>query len=124
MAAVFVGIMWSFMGGQDNTWISPMLASLFIVWSIAQAASFKTGMVEWLANGLGDAKLHTYREKASTASQFVIELLTSGLDDNNKFKLHLIKSIPYFRYLIMGSVLLLIMRYRPGGIIPEKVRHS
>jgi hypothetical protein len=25
-----------------------------------------------LANGLGDAKLHTYREKASTASQFVI----------------------------------------------------
>ena len=71
-AAVFVGIMWSFMGGQDNTWISPMLASLFIVWSIAQAASFRTGMVEWLANGLGDAKLHTYREKASTASQFAI----------------------------------------------------
>ncbi|MGY8745122.1 MAG: hypothetical protein ACKVG2_01045 [Candidatus Poseidoniales archaeon] len=72
MAVVFVGLMWSFMGGQDNTWISPMLASLFIVWSIAQAASFRTGMVEWLANGLGDAKLHTYREKASTASQFVI----------------------------------------------------
>ena len=72
MAAVFVGIMWSFTGGQDNTWISPMLASLFIVWSIAQAASFRTGMVEWLANGLGDAKLHTYREKASTASQFAI----------------------------------------------------
>ncbi|SVC23122.1 uncharacterized protein METZ01_LOCUS275976, partial [marine metagenome] len=30
----------------------------------------------------------------------------------------------YFRYLIMGSVLLLIMRYRPKGILPEKVRHS
>ena len=72
MAAVFVGVMWSFMGGNDNTWISPMLASLFIVWSIAQAASFRTGMVEWLANGLGDAKLHTYKEKASTASQFAI----------------------------------------------------
>ena len=49
-----------------------MLASLFIVWSIAQAASFRTGMVEWLANGLGDAKLHTYQEKISTASQIVI----------------------------------------------------
>tara|TARA_B100000767_G_scaffold272037_1_gene298885 strand:+ start:1015 stop:2250 length:1236 start_codon:yes stop_codon:yes gene_type:complete len=72
VAAVSVGIMWSFMGGKDNNWISPMLASLFIVWSIAQAASFRTGMVEWLANGLGDAKLHTYREKASTASQFAI----------------------------------------------------
>ena len=72
VAAVLVGVMWSFTGGQDNTWISPVLASLFIVWSIAQAASFRTGMVEWLANGLGDAKLHTYKEKASTASQFAI----------------------------------------------------
>jgi len=72
VAAVLVGVMWSFTGGQDNTWVSPVLASLFIVWSIAQAASFRTGMVEWLANGLGDAKLHTYKEKASTASQFAI----------------------------------------------------
>ena len=62
--------------------------------------------------------------EAAPASQYVIEIFTSGLDDDNKFKLHLIKSIPYFRYLIMGSVLLLIMRYRPGGILPEKIRHS
>ena len=62
--------------------------------------------------------------EAAPASQYMIDLLTSGLGDDNKFKLHLIKSIPYFRYLIMGSVLLLIMRYRPGGILPEKVRHS
>ena len=72
MAAVIVGLLWSFTGGNDNGWISPALASLFIVWSIAQAASFRTGMVEWLANGLGDAKLHTYQEKISTASQVVV----------------------------------------------------
>ena len=47
-----------------------------------------------------------------------------NLDDENFFKVHLINSVPYFRYLIMGSVLLLIMRYRPKGILPEKVRHS
>lgn len=72
MAAVIVGLLWSFTGGNDNGWISPALASLFILWSIAQAASFRTGMVEWLANGLGDAKLHTYQEKISTASQVVV----------------------------------------------------
>ena len=72
MAAVIVGLLWSFTGGNDNGWISPALASLFIIWSIAQAASFRTGMVEWLANGLGDAKLHTYQEKISTASQVVV----------------------------------------------------
>ena len=49
-----------------------MMASLYIVWSIAQAASLRTGIVEWLANGLGDAKLHTYQEKISTASQIVV----------------------------------------------------
>lgn len=72
IASTIVGMLWSGLGGNSNPWISPMLASLFIVWSIAQAASFRTGMVEWLANGLGDAKLHTYKEKASTASQFAI----------------------------------------------------
>lgn len=72
IAAVIVGLLWSLTGGNDNGWISPALASLFIVWSIAQAASFRTGMVEWLANGLGDAKLHNYQEKISTASQVVV----------------------------------------------------
>ena len=72
MAAVIVGLLWSFTGGNDNGWISPALASLFIVWSIAHAASSRTGMVEWLANGLGDAPLHTYQEKISTASQVVV----------------------------------------------------
>ena len=72
IASVLVGLFWSISGGNDNIWISPVLASLFIVWSIAQAASFRTGMVEWLANGLGDAKLHTYQEKISTASQVII----------------------------------------------------
>ena len=62
--------------------------------------------------------------EAAPASQYLIEILTVILNDENKFKLHLIDSVPYFRYLIMGSVLLLIMRYRPKGILPEKVRHS
>ena len=62
--------------------------------------------------------------EAAPVSQFLIENLTSGLDKDNKFKLHLLDSIPYFRYLIMGSILLLIMRFRPKGILPEKIRYS
>ena len=71
LALVITGIMWSLFG-QKNEWIVTLLASLFVVWSITQARSFRTGMVEWFSNGLGDAKLHTYREKLSTASQIVI----------------------------------------------------
>ena len=41
--------------------------------------------------------------------------------EGNAIKIHLINSVPYFRYLMMGIGLLLIMRYRPKGIIPEKI---
>jgi branched-chain amino acid transport system permease protein len=32
----------------------------------------------------------------------------------------LIESVPYFRYLMMGIGLLLVMRYKPEGLLPEK----
>ena len=62
--------------------------------------------------------------EAAPASQFIINIFTSGMEENNPIKNHLLDSIPYFRYLIMGLILLLIMRYRPKGILPEKVRYS
>ena len=43
------------------------------------------------------------------------------MSDVNALKVHLIQSVPYFRYLMMGLGLLLIMRYRPKGILPEKI---
>jgi len=52
---------------------------------------------------------------------FIINLFTSQLADTNAIKLHLINSIPYFRYLMMGLGLLLVMRYRPKGLLPEKI---
>ena len=55
---------------------------------------------------------------------FIINQITYGLDSYNPLKIHLINSVPYFRYLFMGITLLLIMRYRPKGILPEKIRHS
>ena len=61
--------------------------------------------------------------EAAPMSLFLINILTSGLAETNQFKNHLINSVPYFRYLIMGIGLLLIMRYRPRGILPEKVKH-
>ena len=59
--------------------------------------------------------------EAAPIALFLINLFTSGLADTNTFKLHLIDSVPYFRFLMMGIGLLLIMRYRPKGILPEKI---
>ena len=60
--------------------------------------------------------------EAAPVALYLVNFFTS-VGEINPFKTHLIKSIPYFRYLIMGMALLLIMRYRPKGIIPEKIKH-
>ena len=59
--------------------------------------------------------------EAAPISLFLINLLTVGLPEAHELKVHLIDSVPYFRYLMMGMGLLLIMRYRPKGILPEKI---
>ena len=59
--------------------------------------------------------------EAAPIALFLINFFTSHLSDTNAIKLHLIDSVPYFRFLMMGIGLLLIMRYRPKGIIPEKI---
>ena len=61
--------------------------------------------------------------EAAPIALFLINLFTSGLEETNALRLHLIESIPYFRFLMMGIGLLLIMRYRPKGILPEKIKH-
>jgi branched-chain amino acid transport system permease protein len=59
--------------------------------------------------------------EAAPIALFLINLFTARLADTHSFKIHLIESVPYFRYLMMGMGLLLIMRYRPKGILPEKI---
>ena len=54
--------------------------------------------------------------EAAPIALFLINFFTSGLEETNAFRVHLVNSIPYFRFLMMGVGLLLIMRYRPKGI--------
>ena len=59
--------------------------------------------------------------QAAPMSLFLINFLTVYLPETNELKIHLINSAPYFRFLIIGIGLLVIMRYRPQGILPEKI---
>ena len=59
--------------------------------------------------------------QAAPMSLFLINFFTSNLPETNEIKIHLINSAPYFRFLIIGIGLLIIMRYRPQGILPEKI---
>ena len=59
--------------------------------------------------------------EAAPIALFLINFFTAGMSETHALKLHLIESVPYFRFLMMGLGLLLIMRYRPKGILPEKI---
>ena len=59
--------------------------------------------------------------QAAPMALFLIGFFTVHLPETNELKIHLINSAPYFRFLIIGIGLLLIMRFRPQGIIPEKI---
>ena len=59
--------------------------------------------------------------EAAPIALFLINLFTSHLPETNAIKAHLIESAPYFRFLLVGIGLLMIMRYRPKGILPEKI---
>jgi len=52
--------------------------------------------------------------------QFLMVILTSGLADDSALKLHLMDSVAHMRLLTMGLLLLLVLRFSPRGLIPEK----
>jgi branched-chain amino acid transport system permease protein len=59
--------------------------------------------------------------EAAPIALFLINFFTAGMSETHALKVHLVESVPYFRFLMMGLGLLLIMRYRPKGILPERI---
>ena len=51
---------------------------------------------------------------------WALELLTSGMAEDNALRMHLIDSAAHMRLLTMGVVLLLVLRFSPKGLLPEK----
>lgn len=52
--------------------------------------------------------------------QGLMQLLTYGMADDSGLKAHLLDSVAHMRLLTMGLVLLLVLRFSPRGLIPEK----
>jgi len=52
--------------------------------------------------------------------QFLLQLVTAGMADGSPIKDHLIHSAAHMRLLTMGLILLLVLRFSPRGLIPER----
>ncbi len=53
-------------------------------------------------------------------AQGLVALITAGMADGNWLKAHLIDSVQHMRLLTMGVILLLVLRFSPRGLLPER----
>ncbi len=51
---------------------------------------------------------------------WLMQVITAGMEDGSPLKSHLIDSAAHMRLFTMGMVLLLVLRFSPRGLIPEK----
>ncbi len=51
---------------------------------------------------------------------FLMQAITLGMEDGSPLKQHLIGSVAHMRLFTMGLILLLMLRFSPKGLIPEK----
>ncbi|MBV2360964.1 branched-chain amino acid ABC transporter permease [Thalassococcus sp. CAU 1522] len=52
--------------------------------------------------------------------QWIMTVVTSGMADGNALKAHLLDSVQHMRLLTMGVILLLVLRFSPRGLLPER----
>jgi branched-chain amino acid transport system permease protein len=51
-----------------------------------------------------------------------MDLITSSMDESNPLRLHLLDSAAHIRLMAMGVIMLLVLRFAPQGLIPERRR--
>ncbi|NCO88044.1 MAG: branched-chain amino acid ABC transporter permease [Rhodobacterales bacterium] len=58
--------------------------------------------------------------KVEPMGQWILEIVTAGLDDTSVLKAYLFDLVAHMRLLTMGVVLLLVLRFSPRGLLPER----
>jgi len=58
--------------------------------------------------------------EAEPIGLWFMDFITSGMVADNPLRLHLLESAAHMRLMMMGLILLLVLRFTPRGLIPER----
>lgn len=58
--------------------------------------------------------------QAEPLGLWLMDLVTSGMAADNPLRIHLLNSAAHMRLMTMGLVLLLVLRFTPRGLLPER----
>ncbi len=62
--------------------------------------------------------------EAEPVGTWLMGVLTAGMAEDNRLRAHLIDSAQHMRLFVMGLLLLIVLRFSPGGLLPEVVRRQ
>ena len=58
--------------------------------------------------------------QAEPIGLWLMDVVTAGMDDTSPLRDHLLNSAAHMRLMTMGIILLLVLRFSPRGVIPER----
>ncbi len=110
------GAMMTTLDGQLVTTSYQPLRFTFLVWVMVIVG----GSGNNFGSVLGGFLIWFLWIQVEPLGQLFIETVTMGLADGNALKEHLLDGVAYMRLLTMGVILLLVLRFSPRGLIPER----
>ena len=110
------GAMLTTLDGQFTPASYQPLRFTFIIWvmAIVGGSGNNRGAV------LGGFVIWFFWVEAEPIGLWVMELLTSGLAQDSPLRRHLMESAAHMRHMVMGVILLMVLRFSPRGLIPER----
>lgn len=110
------GAMMTTLDGQLTPGTYQPLRFTFLVWVMVIVG----GSGNNLGAVLGGMLIYLMWDQGETIGLQVMEWITVGLPDGSAVKAHLIASAAHMRLLTIGVLLLLVLRFSPRGLIPER----
>lgn len=112
------GAMLTTLDGQFTPTSYQPLRFTFLIWVMVIVGGSGNNM----GSVLGGFLIWLIWIEAEPVGVWLMQFGTSGMDESNALRLHLIENAQHMRLFFMGLVLLLVLRFSPGGILPEVVR--
>ena len=109
------GAMLTTLDGQLTPGSYNPLRFTFLIWVMVIVG----GSGNNLGSVLGGLLIWFIWIEAEPVGIWLIDFATGWMDGTNPVRVHLMDSAQHMRLFMMGLVLLLVMRFNPGGILPE-----
>ncbi|AXX97856.1 branched-chain amino acid ABC transporter permease [Profundibacter amoris] len=110
------GAMMTTLDGQLTPGTYQPLRFTFLIWVMVIVG----GSGSNLGAILGGFLIYFFWIRVEQWGPDLMYFITSGMADDSPLKMHLIDSAAHMRLLTMGLILLLVLRFSPRGLIPEK----